>query len=155
MMTATVRVLVVEDSSAEAELSMRELTRAGIGCEFRRVQSESAVREALERFNPQIILSDFGLPGFDGLSALAIARELAPHVPFVFVSGTIGEERAIEALHRGAVDYVLKDNLTRLAPAVRRALQEAESRAERRRQELQIAHLTRVLRMLGGVNGAV
>ncbi|HTT05068.1 MAG TPA: EAL domain-containing protein [Steroidobacteraceae bacterium] len=154
-MTAAVRVLVVEDSVAEAELAMRALARAGIGCEFRRVQTEADVREALERFSPQIILSDFRLPGFDGLSALAIARELAPQVPFVFVSGTIGEERAIEALHRGAIDYVLKDNLTRLAPAVRRALAEADSRAERRRQEVQIAHLTRVLRMLGGVNGAV
>ncbi|HWG75219.1 MAG TPA: EAL domain-containing protein [Steroidobacteraceae bacterium] len=154
-MTAAVRVLVVEDCAAEAELSMRALTRAGIGCEFRRVESEAAMREALERHAPQLILSDFGLPGFDGLSALAIARELAPHVPFVFVSGTIGEERAIQALHQGAVDYVLKDNLTRLAPAVRRALGEAQSRAERQRQEMQIAHLTRVLRMLGGVNGAV
>ncbi|HEY7928836.1 MAG TPA: GGDEF domain-containing response regulator [Steroidobacteraceae bacterium] len=146
---------MVEDSATEAELTMRALTRAGIGCEFRRVENEAQVREALERFSPQIILSDFRLPEFDGLSALAIARELAPQVPFVFVSGTIGEERAIEALHCGAVDYVLKDNLTRLAPAVRRALAEADSRAERQRQEVQIAHLTRVLRMLGGVNGAV
>ncbi len=152
---APVRVLVVEDSSAEAELTMRELVRAGIGCEFRRVETEPAVREALKCFDPQIILSDFRLPGFDGLNVLAMARELAPEVPFVFVSANIGEERAIETLHQGAVDYVLKENLARLAPAVRRALRDAESRAERRRQETQIAHLTRVLRMLGGVNGAV
>ena len=152
---AAVRILLVEDSPIEAELTTRELRRAGIEFVRLRVETEQALRQALREFGPDIILSDFSLPRFDGLSALKVAREVAPDVPFVFVSGTIGEERAIEALQRGAMDYVLKDNLARLAPAVRRALEQAHARRERRRQEAEIAHLTRVLRMLSGINGAV
>ena len=149
------RILLVEDSPLEAELSTRAIQRAGIRSVFLRVQTEQALCAAVHEFGPDIILSDFSLPGFDGLSALKVAREIAPELPFVFVSGTIGEERAIEALQCGAMDYVLKSNLARLAPAVRRALDEARSRAERRRQDARIAHLTRVLRMLSGINGAV
>jgi len=110
------------------------------------------MRDALRDFAPQIILSDFSLPQFNGLEALKIAREIAPDVPFIYVSGTIGEERAITALHSGAVDYVLKGNLVRLAPAVRRALDEASARRERRAEQARIARLDRVLRMLSGVN---
>jgi diguanylate cyclase (GGDEF)-like protein len=119
------------------------------------VETDEDMRAALREFKPTIILSDFSLPRFDGLRALDTAREFAPDVPFLFVSGTIGEERAIEALRRGAVDYVLKGNLARLGTAVRRALQDAEARAVRRRQEQQISRLTGVLRMLSGINGAV
>ncbi len=89
------------------------------------------------------------------MSALRVATREAPHIPFMFVSGTIGEERAINALKSGAVDYVLKENLARLAPAVRRALNETAIKAERVRQEAQIARLNRVLRMLSGVSGLV
>src|SRR5262249_14177823 len=117
--------------------------------------TEAALRTALRDFAPSLILSDFSLPQFDGLTALRIAHEVAPEVPFIFVSGTIGEERAIEALLCGAMDYVLKTNLARLAPAVKRALAEAASRTERRRQEIQIARQDRVLRMLSGVNALV
>ena len=152
---AVVRILLVEDSVVEADLSTRAIHRAGIDAVFLRVETERTLRDAVRDFAPDIILSDFSLPRFDGLSALKVAREIAPELPFVFVSGTIGEERAIEALQCGAMDYVLKHNLARLAPAVRRALEEARSRRERRRQEAQIAHLTRVLRMLSGINGAV
>ena len=152
---AAVRILLVEDSAVEAELSTREIHRAGIQSVYLRVETEGALRDGVREFGPDIILSDFSLPRFDGLSALKVAREIAPDLPFVFVSGTIGEERAIEALQCGAMDYVLKSNLARLAPAVRRALEEARARRERRRQEAQIAHLTRVLRMLSGINGAV
>jgi diguanylate cyclase (GGDEF)-like protein len=113
-----------------------------------RVDTEPAMREALSTFRPDVVLSDFSLPGFDGLSALKIALEAAPDVPFIFVSGTIGEERAIEAVRQGAVDYVLKTNLSRLGPVITRALTEAATRR-------QIARLTRVLRMLSGVNAAV
>jgi diguanylate cyclase (GGDEF)-like protein len=153
--SAAVRILLVEDSAVEAELSIRAIRRAGIESVYLRVETEPALRDAVREFGPDIILSDFSLPRFDGLSALKIAREIAPDLPFVFVSGTIGEERAIEALQCGAMDYVLKHNLARLAPAVRRALEQARSRRERQRQEAQIAHLTRVLRMLSGINGAV
>src|SRR5215469_13466276 len=151
----SIRVLLVEDMESEAELTCRHLRKDGIDHLVERVDTAEAMRTGLRNFKPTIILSDFSLPQFDGLRALEIARECAPEVPFIFVSGTIGEERAIEALRRGAVDYVLKSNLARLGAAVRRALQDAEARAVRRSQEQQISRLTGVLRMLSGINGAV
>ncbi|HEY2036522.1 MAG TPA: diguanylate cyclase, partial [Steroidobacteraceae bacterium] len=150
-----IRVLLVEDMELEAELTIRHLHKHGIAHVLQRVETDEDMRTALRDFKPTIILSDFSLPRFDGLHALETARECAPDVPFLFVSGTIGEERAIEALRRGAVDYVLKSNLARLGAAVQRALREAEARAVRRRQEQQISRLTGVLRMLSGINGAV
>ncbi len=150
-----IRVLIVEDMEVEAELTRRQLQASGIAHVMQRVETAESMRAALAAFKPTIILSDFTLPTFDGLSALAIARECAPEIPFLFVSGTIGEERAIEALRRGAVDYVLKTNLARLGPAVKRALQEAAAKGVRRQQEAQIARLTGVLRMLSGINGVV
>jgi len=150
-----IRVLLIEDMDHEAELTAHHLRKHGITHVIERVQTREAMHTALRDFKPSIILSDFSLPEFDGLSALEIACECSPEVPFLFVSGTIGEERAIEALRRGAVDYVLKSNLARLGAAVERALQEAAARAVRRRQEQQISRLTGVLRMLSGINGAV
>jgi diguanylate cyclase (GGDEF)-like protein len=149
------RVLLVEDVPAEAELAVRHLSSGGISCVPRTVADERQFRAALKLFRPHLILSDFTLPGFDGLAALDIAREAAPDVPFIFLSGTIGEERAIEALRRGAVDYVLKTNPARLVPAVRRALREVEERARRRAAEREIARLTRRLKMQSGINSAV
>jgi diguanylate cyclase (GGDEF)-like protein len=151
----SVRILFVEDLDVDMERELYQLQSAGVKCISRRVETAHALRSALDEFNPEVVLSDFSLPQFDGMSALQIVRELRPEVPFIFVSGTIGEERAISALHAGAVDYVLKENLARLAPAVRRAIEEAGHIAERKRQEAQIARLNRVLRMLGGVNGLV
>lgn len=150
-----IRILFVEDLEYEAELSLAQLRRAGIECVSLRVETEAALREALINFAPTIILSDFSLPRFDGISALRIAHEMAPEVPFIYVSGTIGEERAIDALLCGAVDYVLKTNLTRLPPAVKRALDDAQVRKERRREQAQLARLDRVLRMLSGINALV
>ena len=150
-----IRVLLVEDMVAEAELIMHQLRRAGIQATCKRVAREAALRDALREFHPDIVLSDFTMPGFDGMSALKIVHEVAPEVPFVFVSGTIGEELAIEALRQGAVDYVLKSNLRRLVPAISRALEEAAARRQRQQQEAQIARLTRVLRMLSGINSMV
>jgi diguanylate cyclase (GGDEF)-like protein len=146
------RILLVEDVAYDAELVIHQLQRAGLHFDWRRVETEDALRSHLTEFAPDIILSDFTLPQFDGISALNIAREMAPMAPFIFVSGTIGEERAIDALHAGAADYVLKNNPLRLAPAVRRALADAELRQERKRQQAQIARLDRVLGMLSGVN---
>jgi DNA-binding response OmpR family regulator len=100
-----IRVLLVEDVEHEAELTCFHLKRHGIAHVVQRVETDDAMRTALREFRPTIILSDFSLPAFDGLRALEVAREVAPDVPFLFVSGTIGEERAIEALRRGAVDY--------------------------------------------------
>ena len=122
-----IRVLMVEDSQTDVELVLRQLRRDGLEVTNQVACDEHAFRAALAEFAPNLILSDFSLPQFDGLSALRIAREMAPHLPFIFVSGTIGEERAIDALKNGAFDYVLKDNLRRLVPAIRGALRAAET----------------------------
>jgi diguanylate cyclase (GGDEF)-like protein len=150
-----IRVLFIEDMPDEADLSLAQLKRAGVSCVAQRVETETDLRRAIEQFQPTIILSDFSLPKFDGMSALTIARELCPQVPFIFVSGTIGEERAINALLCGAADYVLKSNPARLAPAVKRALDDVEVRQQREQQQALIARLDRVLRMLSGVNALV
>src|SRR5579859_1267514 len=102
------------------------------------VDTEESFSQALRDFSPDVILSDFSMPAFDGMAALAIAREQAPDTPFIFVSGTIGEEHAIRALKNGATDYVLKTNLVRLPPAVERALQDARDRAARRKAEVEL-----------------
>lgn len=149
------RVLFIEDTASDTELAARQLEKGGVACIWRRVETEAALRQELQDFQPDVILSDFALPAFGGLEALAIARECAPDVPFVFVSGTIGEERAIEALKRGAVDYVLKTGMARLVPAVERALEHAALQKARRQQEASIARLTRVLRLLSGTTTAV
>jgi diguanylate cyclase (GGDEF)-like protein len=150
-----IRILFVEDLQLDVELALHQIRRAGIACVWHRVETGQALTAALEEFDPTVILSDFTLPQFDGMSALRIAQQLAPNTPFIFLSGTIGEERAIEALHAGAVDYVLKENLARLAPAIQRAIGDAAAKVERLRQEAQIARLSRVLRMLSGINGLV
>ena len=116
------RILLVEDVPTEAEITVRELRKGGLPFIWRRVQTEVGLRRALREFEPTLILSDFTLPQFDGLRALDIAHQAAPDTPFIFVSASIGEERAIDALKKGASDYVLKNNLKRLVPAVSRAL---------------------------------
>ena len=149
------RVLLVEDSEADAELTLRRLNAAGFKCIARCVAGESDMRRELKAALPDIILSDFSIPGFDGMTALSIARVEASGVPFIFLSGTIGEERAIEALKCGAIDYVLKDNPARLIPAVNRALADAALRRTSRVAELRVARLSGVLQMLSGINAAL
>jgi diguanylate cyclase (GGDEF)-like protein/PAS domain S-box-containing protein len=134
----TIRVLLTEDVAADAELELRELKRAGLRVAHRLVDSELSFEQALREFAPDVILSDFSMPGFDGMAALALARELSPDTPFIFVSGTIGEEYSIRALKSGATDYVLKSNLVRLPAAVERALAEAQERRELRRTETEL-----------------
>jgi diguanylate cyclase (GGDEF)-like protein len=148
-------LLLIEDSAPEAELTVRLFIKAGYRCICRRVENETEMRKALTDRLPDVILSDFSLPTFDGMSALALASVEAPGVPFIFLSGTMGEERAIEALKRGAVDYVLKGNPKRLVPAVKRALADAELRRGSQIAEQQVARLTGVLHMLSGINAAV
>ncbi len=131
----TLRILNLEDSPLDVELIRANLAEAGIACEVLRVQTRDDFCAALEKDRFDLILSDYSLPSFDGLSALEIARETYPKVPFILVSGAIGEERAIEALKSGATDYVLKHRLERLVPAVRRAMREAEEQAERRKAQ--------------------
>jgi diguanylate cyclase (GGDEF)-like protein/PAS domain S-box-containing protein len=133
-MDRSLQILALEDVATEVTRAARELERAGIVCALERVDTESAFRRGLEG-RPDVILSDFTLPRFDGLRALRIAQAEAPDIPFIFVSGTLGEERAIEALKLGATDYVLKTNLARLGPVVLRALQECQDRRAARRAE--------------------
>jgi PAS domain S-box-containing protein/diguanylate cyclase (GGDEF)-like protein len=132
---ATLKLLLIEDSTADAELIMRALRGFPQPIEHMAIASEAALRQALTDFSPGVILSDFSMPGFSGKEALRIVCEVAPNIPFLFVSGTIGEEQAIDALQRGASDYVLKDNLLRLPSAIERALDEARHRADRARIE--------------------
>jgi diguanylate cyclase (GGDEF)-like protein/PAS domain S-box-containing protein len=137
-MAKQLRILIVEDVSTEAELAVRELKRAGMACEARRVETAPEFRRELDEFMPKVILSDFSMPKFDGMEALAIARHSRPDTPFIFVSGTLGEEYAIRALKNGATDYVLKNNLIRLPSAVERAINEAQERQARREAELEL-----------------
>jgi two-component system, NarL family, sensor histidine kinase UhpB len=134
-MIRELKILILEDVPADAELMEEELTESGIAFVSKCVTTKTSFIGALQECSPEIILSDYSLPSFDGLSALKIAREKCPDIPFIFVSGALGEERAIELLKKGATDYVLKDRLSRLGPAVSRALAEVEERNERQRVE--------------------
>ncbi len=137
-METPLRLLLIEDMPDEAELAVREFARYGIACDWRRVESGQQLILEIATLRPHVIVSDFSLPRFDGLSALRIAQVYAPDVPFIFLSGTIGEETAIESLRSGAMDYVLKNNIARLVPAVERVLREIQSRLERRRTTQQL-----------------
>ncbi|HEY9155791.1 MAG TPA: PAS domain S-box protein, partial [Opitutaceae bacterium] len=127
--------LHVEDNMQDAELVSMLLQKRWPECRIERVDTRPAFLNAVRSFQPQLILSDFSLPSFDGLSALKLARVERPEVPFLFLSGTIGEEMAVEALRNGATDYVLKDRMGRLVPAIERALHQAEEQRRRRDAE--------------------
>jgi two-component system cell cycle sensor histidine kinase/response regulator CckA len=153
-MKLPLRILHLEDDPNDAALVQSALESAGIVTATTRVQNREAFVEALERGGIDLILSDFSLPSFDGMSALAIARAETPDLPVILVSGTMGEELAIDSLKSGATDYVLKDRMARLGPAVRRAMQEVEAQAERRRLEAQFIEAQKmevIGRLAGGV----
>jgi len=145
MSLTDVDLLFVEDSAEDAELALRSLKADGVLAHWRRVDCESDLRQALRSLKPDVILSDFSMPGFDGLRALGIARELTPQVPFIFLSGTIGEERAIEAIRAGATDYVLKNNIRRLGTAVKRAIADAADRERSLKIEEERGRLVEIL----------
>ncbi len=128
---SNIRVLILEDVPLDAELSERELKKEGLNFSFHRVETREDFLNELETFKPDLILADHSLPHFDGLSALKIAKNKTPHIPFIFVSGKIGEDYAVEMLKEGATDYVLKNNLTKLSHAVLRALKESEEQKNR------------------------
>lgn len=134
-MTTTLRVLHLEDSPKDAELIQMRLTKEGIACTVLLVSTRNDFVNALAQQVFDVILSDYNVPGFDGLDALTVAHETYPHIPFIFVSGTIGEESAIVTMRCGATDYVLKNRLSRLGPAVQRAVREARERADHQRAE--------------------
>lgn len=147
-----IRVLQVEDSRLDAELVLAELDADQIAYEVRLVDDEPSFVAALDEFRPHIVLSDLSMPGFSGQHALELLRQRDEDLPFIFVSATLGEEAAIEALHNGATDYILKQNPARLASAVRRALGEAEARRASRRAEAELVRAQRFesLAMLAG-----
>ena len=136
-MKSPLHILHLEDDPNDAALIQLTLKNGGIVCTTIRVENQEDFVAALEQGCFDLIISDFSMPVFDGLSALKIAHAEKPDLPFIFVSGTLGEEVAIDSLRNGAVDYVLKERLTRLVPAVRRTMQEVEERAERKRLEAQ------------------
>src|SRR5204863_1377487 len=125
-MGQSLRILLVEDSEDDAELMLRELKRSGYDVACERVVSAQEMSQALERQPWDLVICDYVLPGFGGLEALALFRRRGFVIPFIVVSGHIGEDIAVAAMRAGADDYLMKDRLARLAPAVRRALEAAE-----------------------------
>lgn len=148
----TIRVLQLEDSELDAELVLAELEADGIPHEVRLVDDQEGYLAALDEFDPHIVLSDLSVPGFSGQHALELLRARDEDLPFIFVSATLGEEAAIEALRNGATDYILKQNPARLASAVRRALAEVDARRASRRAEAELIRAQRFesLAMLAG-----
>jgi len=128
-------ILMLEDMASDAELMEYELRKAQLAFAIRRVDTREDFLRELEKRLPDLILADYNLPSFDGLSALGLAQEMSPHVPFIFVSGAMGEEVAIDSVKQGATDYVLKQRLARLGAAVQRALREARERRQRHQAE--------------------
>lgn len=134
-MKATLRILNLEDNTNDSQLNEAMLSARWPQCELMRVDTRGDFISALEQEDIDLIISDYTMPNFNGMEALAISRERRPEVPFLFVSGTIGEDSAIEALKNGATDYVLKHRLMRLIPAVDRALREKHADGEREQAE--------------------
>src|SRR5216684_805248 len=134
-MAEQLRILLAEDSETDAELVQRELKRGGLDFRIRRVQTEPDFRRELGELRPHLVISDFSMPQFSGPRALTIARESRADIPFIFISGTIGENVAVDMMKAGADDYVMKNNLARLVPALKRELREAEVRRARRLAE--------------------
>jgi diguanylate cyclase (GGDEF)-like protein len=140
-LTKDLRLLLVEDSEDDAELVVNALTRAGYRVQVERVDTRDALASALNRHPWDLTIADHTMPHFSGPAALKMVRDRAPNMPFIFVSGTMGEDAAVAAMKNGAHDYIMKDNLKRLVPAVQRELREATVRLERARVEERLAHL--------------
>lgn len=142
------RFLLLEDNPLDANVVEATLMDGGIDCELLQVQTRGDFVAALLENEFDLVLADYTLPEFDGITALEIACNLRPDVPFIFVSRSLGEELAIETLKRGATDYVLKQRLGRLVPSVQRALRETQERRERKRAELMLFEQKRLLELI-------
>lgn len=148
------RVLIVEDSEDDSALIVRELKRAGYETDFKRVDSHDALKSILALQDWDLVISDFSMPQFSGTDALKLVRATGSDAPFIFVSGTMGEDTAVDALKNGAQDYLVKTNLKRLVPAVQRELREVEARRERKRLEKHVQQLQKfeaIGRLAGGI----
>lgn len=153
-MSVPIRVLMVEDSQDDAALIARELRRGGYELAFTRVDSAEAMRTMLNQEKWDLVICDYSMPHFTGTDALQLLRATGSEIPFIFVSGTIGEDTAVAALKRGAQDYIMKDNLKRLVPAIQRELMEAKQRHERMQLELEVQRLQKfeaIGRLAGGM----
>ena len=148
------RVLIAEDSEDDALLIVRELRRGGYLPEMRRVDTAQGMRAALNADDWDLVVTDHNMPSFDSHEALALVRQHDPNIPFILVSGSIGEEIAVDAMKSGAHDYVMKDNLTRLLPAIERELREAQNRRARQEAEATIRHMAYHDSLTGLVNRA-
>jgi len=151
---SALRILILEDDPNDADLDQRHLTSAGLDFTAVVADTRASFVQQLAAFRPEVILSDFSLPGFSGESALKIVQEQCPHIPFIFVSGALGDEEAVGLIKQGATDYVLKDRPARLASVIRRAIAEAEQRAQRAQLEAQLRrsqHQESIGRLAGGV----
>lgn len=153
-MKSPLHILHLEDDANDVALVRRSLEEANIACATTSVDNQAAFVAALEGGGFDLIISDFRLPGFDGWTALDIAHGRWPALPFILLSGTLGEEQAVDSLKKGATDYVIKDRLARLAPAVRRAMHEVEERAERQRLEAQFIEAQK-MEVIGQLAGGV
>jgi signal transduction histidine kinase len=154
LMKKPLNILHLEDEATDAALIKEVLEADGVPCVIEQVSDREAFASALERREYDLILSDYALPAFDGMTALEMARQKVPEVPFILVSGTLGEDLAVESLKNGATDYVIKGRFPRLAPAVRRAMRDAHDRAERKRLEEQFVQ-SQKMEVLGQLAGGI
>lgn len=145
--TQNMKILFVEDSQDDVDLALLSLRREGLDVDWKRVENATDLVAALElpEWKPDVILSDYSMPTFNGKAALEICQRVAPEVPFIFLSGTIGEELAIESILNGATDYVLKENMRRLSPSIRRAVDDALKRQRSRELEKERSRLIQIL----------
>src|SRR6266498_4485193 len=147
-MSTHLRILLIEDSEDDASLLLREIQHAGYKVNFERVETAEAMRTALAGQTWDIILCDYSLPKFSAPQALELAKESGYDLPFIIVSGTIGEESAVSALKAGAHDFLIKGNFARLVPAIQRELKEAEGRRERQQRERELEAIASVSSIL-------
>ncbi len=130
-MDTTIKILILEDTKSDADLLVRELKRSGFTFISELVETREAYENALRNFKPDLILSDYNLPAFDGETAFDIKQEITPDLPFIIVSSAIGDEKAVELIKKGVTDYALKDKLFSLIPKINRAMKEAEEKKEK------------------------
>jgi two-component system, cell cycle sensor histidine kinase and response regulator CckA len=150
----TIRILILEDEPSDAELTQRHMARDGLKFDAIVVSTQASFTQQLTAFRPDVILADFSLPGFSGEGALKLSQESSPQVPFIFLTGALGDEAAVELIRRGATDYVLKDRPARLVPVIRRAIAEKRQRARLGQMQARL-HRSQRLASIGRLAGGV